>query len=182
MRAMHEQPLQHATIALIGLSGAGKSTVGRALAARLGWALRDTDALVEEAAGCRIPAIFAAEGEAGFRERESAALRRALAGRPCVVATGGGIVLRPENRELLRAHALVVWLDAPSEALVARLRAHDEERPLLAGGNPVGRLEGLRAARAALYAETAHLTLGTAGRSAAAICDQVLQVLRLVAD
>ncbi|MEN9933534.1 MAG: hypothetical protein RLZZ387_113 [Chloroflexota bacterium] len=170
--------LSHDAIALVGLSGAGKSTVGRLLATLLGWRLMDTDALVVREAGREIPAIFADEGEPGFRERETAALRTALDEAPCVVATGGGIVLRAENRALLRERALVVWLDAPTEALVARLLAHDEARPLLAGEDPAGRLEGLRAARGALYGELAHVVVATAGRSPEAICDEVLRVLR----
>ncbi|HWQ11655.1 MAG TPA: shikimate kinase [Roseiflexaceae bacterium] len=177
MRDMAHRTRQHSVVALIGLSGAGKSTVGRALAARLGWALRDTDALVEAAAGRRLAAIFAEEGEARFRALEADALRAALDAAPCVVATGGGIVLRPENRVLLRERALVVWLDAPTETLVARLRAHDEERPLLAGDDPAARLEALRAARAGLYAGLADLTLATAGIAAEAICDAIVDRL-----
>jgi shikimate kinase len=139
--------------------------------------LRDTDALVEQAGGRRIAAIFAEDGEACFRDLEAQALQTALADAPCVVATGGGVVLLPENRALLRAAAFVVWLDAPTEALVARLQAHDEERPLLAG-DAHARLEMLRAARAGLYAETATLTVVTAGRTADAICDDVLWALK----
>lgn len=179
MRAMPERTIRHNAIALIGLSGAGKSTVGRTLAARLGWALRDTDALVEQAAGRSIPAIFADEGEAGFRERETAALRRALDLTPCIVATGAGLVLRDANRALLRERALVVWLDAPTGALLARLRAHDEERPLLAGDDPAARLEAQRAARAHLYAAAANLAVNTDGRPADAVCDEIVRALDL---
>lgn len=172
-------PRHQHTIALVGLSGAGKSTVGRLLAGRLGGALLDTDALVIEAAGRGIPEIFAAEGEDGFRDREGAALRAALARAPRVIATGGGLILRAENRALLRGHAYVVWLDAPTEALVARLLAHDEPRPLLAVAEPAARLEQQRAARAALYAEVADLRVQTAGLSAEAICEQILAQYRI---
>jgi shikimate kinase len=110
-------------IALVGLSGAGKSSVGRLLAERLDWALLDVDALIETTAGRSIPQIFADEGEPGFRDREAEALRLALSLGERVIATGGGAVLRPENRRLLRDEALVVWLDAPTEVLIARLRA-----------------------------------------------------------
>lgn len=164
-------------IALVGLSGAGKSTVGRLLAGRLGWELHDTDALVERRSGRRIAAIFAEDGEARFRDLEAEVLRSALAASPCVVSTGGGIVLRGENRELLRRQAFVVWLDAPTDTLVARLQAHDEERPLLAA-DPRARLEALRAERYALYAEIADLVVPTGGRDVAAICDEVLQAHR----
>jgi shikimate kinase len=176
MRSMPRRTTRSNAVALIGLSGTGKSTVGRALAARLGWALRDTDALVE-AAGRRVAAIFAEEGEARFRELETAALVAALDAAPCVVSTGGGIVLRPENRALLRERALVVWLDAPTDVLVARLLAHAEERPLLAGDDPAGRLAALRAARGGLYAELADLAVGTAGMTVEEICDQIVQML-----
>lgn len=161
-------------IALIGLSGAGKSSVGRALAQRLSWRLLDTDALIVEAAGRTIEQIFAADGEARFRSMEAEALRKALSEPPCVIATGGGIVLSGENRALLRERAFVAWLDAPTEALLARLRAHDEARPLLAVDDPHARLEGLRAARAALYAEIAAVRVETAGRAVEELCAAVL--------
>jgi shikimate kinase len=165
-------------IALVGLSGAGKSSVGRLLAERLDWALLDVDALIETTAGRSIPQIFADEGEPGFRDREAEALRLALSLGERVIATGGGAVLRPENRRLLRDEALVVWLDAPTEVLIARLRAHDEERPLLAGDDPAGRLEALRAARAPIYAEAAHLRVGTAGLSHAQVVEEIIGRMR----
>jgi len=172
-------PHVHQPIALIGLSGSGKSTVARALAVRLGWPVRDTDPLVEAMTGRTIPAIFAAEGEPAFRALEADALCAALDDAPAVIATGGGIVVRASNRVLLRERALVVWLDAPTEALVARLLAHDESRPLLAGDDPAARLETLRAARASLYAEVAHLTVLTADRTLDAICDEIVQAMAL---
>lgn len=168
------------SIALIGLSGSGKSTVGRLLAERLGWPLRDTDALIAAAAGRSVPQIFAEEGEARFRDQEAAALRAALEGGPCVVATGGGIVLRAENRAQLRERAFVAWLDAPTEALAARLRAHDEARPLLAGDDLFARLEALRAARAALYVEVADARVETSGRAPEAICDDLLRLFNIL--
>src|SRR5262245_60858933 len=138
--------LSDRSIALVGLSGSGKSSLGRALAARLGRPLLDTDVLVTQAAGCDVAQIFAEYGEACFRELEAAVLRAALQSAPAVIATGGGVVLRAENRALLRERAFVAWLDAPTAALVARLRAHDEGRPLLQGDDPAARLEALRAA------------------------------------
>ncbi|MBK9941820.1 MAG: shikimate kinase [Kouleothrix sp.] len=163
-------------IALVGLSGAGKSSVGQLLAARLGWPLADTDALIAEAAGRSVPQIFAEQGEAYFREREAAALGLALAGGPAVVATGGGIVLRPANRALLRARAFTVWLDAPIDTLVARLRSHDQRRPLLEG-DPAARLAALYAARAALYAEVADARVATEALPAEDVAELVLQAL-----
>lgn len=168
---------QRQVIALVGLSGAGKSSVGRRLAERLGWPLVDTDALIEHNAGRTIPQIFAEDGEQGFRELETAALREALAQPPAVVATGGGIVLREQNRALLRAHAHVVWLDAPTATLIARLLAHDEARPLLQGADPAARLEALRQARANMYAEVAHLRVATDQSTVAEIVENILQTL-----
>jgi shikimate kinase len=168
-------PANQRSIALVGLSGAGKSSVGRLLAARLGWPLVDTDTLIAQAAGRSVAEIFVDQGEARFRDLETAALRLAFEQRPCVVATGGGIVLRPENRTLLRQLAFVVWIDAPTEILVARLLADAEARPLVQGGQPAARLEMLRAARAALYAEVAHARVDAAGLAIEQICELVLQ-------
>ncbi len=116
------------------------------------------------------------ESESRFRDQEAVALRQALVGPPAVVATGGGIVLRAENRALLRERAFVVWLDAPTATLLARLLTHDEERPLLQG-DAVARLEALRAARAALYAEVAVLRVETDGRTAEAVCEEVMRAI-----
>ncbi len=164
-------------IALVGLSGAGKSTVGLALAERLGWPLADTDALVVAAAGCSIAALFAAEGEAAFRDRETAALTAVLAGPPCVLATGGGVVVRQANRELLSSRAFVVWLDAPDVLILDRLAAHAERRPLLEA-DPAARLAALRQARTALYASLAQLTIDTSRFSPQAVVAQILSKIR----
>jgi shikimate kinase len=164
-------------IALVGLSGSGKSTVSRWLALRLGWRVCDTDALVEQMAGRTIPAIFADEGESAFRDRETNALVAAFRDPPVVVATGGGIVVRDVNRALLKKKALVVWLDAPTDVLIARLRSHDEERPLLAGNDPAARLEALRAQRALLYRDVAHLTLDTAHMTPQEVVGRIIAVV-----
>jgi shikimate kinase len=167
-------------IALVGLSGVGKSSVARQLAERLGWKLIDTDALIAYNTGRTIPDIFVAEGEARFRDLETEALTTALTNRRSVVATGAGIVLRPENRTQLRERALVAWLDAPTETLVARLLAHDEPRPLLQGADPAVRLEALRQARYGLYAEVADLRIETDGRTVADIADAILRPFELI--
>ena len=166
----------HRSLALVGLSGVGKSSVSRLLAERLGWPLRDINSLIVQSEARTIARIFAEQGEACFRDLESAALQRALAASPCVVSTGAGIVVRPENRALLRERAFVVWLDAPTETLVARLLAHGESRPLVSGADPAARLESLRAARASLYAEVAHARVDAAGRAVEEIGEQILEL------
>ncbi len=165
-------------IALVGLSGSGKSTVARLLAVHLGWRVYDTDALVEQMAGRTIPALFADEGEALFRERETVALTAALAEPHTVVATGGGIVLRDVNRALLKEKAFVVWLDAPTSVLIARLRTHDEERPLLAGDDPAARLEGLRMQRATLYRDVAQIVIDTSDAAPEEVMERIVHELR----
>lgn len=144
-------------LVLIGLSGSGKSTVGRALSARLGLPLIDTDRQVEERAGRPVAAIFGGEGEEAFRDLEEAAVTGACA-QAAVVAVGGGAVLRTANREAMRRENLVVWLDLPPAVLAQRLAAHtkEEERPLLRGGVEE-RLRSLWQARRPLYEQTAHL-------------------------
>jgi shikimate kinase len=168
------------SVALIGLSGAGKSTVACLLAGRLGWPWADTDPLIEQNAGASIPDIFARQGEQAFRDLESAALRQALTqdARPLVLATGGGVVLREQNRQLLHAQAYVVWLDAPVAQLVARLTRHQEARPLLAG-DAAARLEALRSAREALYCQLANLRVDTSELAPAQVAEHILQQLAL---
>ncbi|OUN00874.1 MAG: 3-dehydroquinate synthase [Firmicutes bacterium ZCTH02-B6] len=129
--------------------GAGKTTVGRLLAARLGWPFVDLDAVVEKAAGMTIPAIFEREGEDGFRRRETEAVRAVTAHAGQVIATGGGTVMRRENLALLRATGTLVWLRAPLEVLLARARA-EGGRPLLAEGDDAAAKR--YAARVSVYA------------------------------
>jgi shikimate kinase len=144
------------------------------LAGYLGWALFDTDAQIEWSSGQSIPAIFASKGEAGFRDLEEAVVRQALSGQRRVVATGGGAILREASRQLMHERSLVIWLDAPTEALIARLRLHNEQRPLLASGDPVARLNALRQDREPIYAATAHLRIETTGMRHAEIVAQIL--------
>ena len=156
-------------IVLVGPMGAGKTTLGQALAARLGCAFVDVDARIEADHGQSIPALFASEGEAGFRRRESDTLRAVLAGAPGVVATGGGAVLDAGNRAAMRAAGTVVYLTVDPTIQLARLRG-DTGRPLLQTADPAGTLATLQAQRDPLYRDTAHLVFnpGTLAPDAAA--------------
>ena len=141
-------------ILLIGMMGCGKSTVGRLLAERMRLPLIDLDEEIARAAEKTIPEIFAQEGEAGFRARETAALERALAREDGVIATGGGIVTRAENIRMMREKGFVVWLCRPLEDMIADVR--QDTRPNLAG-NKEERMHTLYAQREALYQKAAHM-------------------------
>ncbi len=137
-------------IYLIGLMGAGKSTIGRQLARRLQKRFVDCDHEIEARTGVRIPLIFEIEGEPGFRRRESQVLQELAAEEGLVLATGGGAVLDSGNRKCLSDTGLVVYLCAPPEELYARTR-HDRNRPLLQVADPLGKLRELYATRDPLY-------------------------------
>lgn len=143
--------LKGVNLYLIGMMGAGKTTVGQLLAKELGYRFFDTDALIEKIAGQSINEIFAQNGEETFRQMESQVLTEISAYTNLVIATGGGIVLRRENWGCLR-HGIVVWLDLPAETLYARL-AEDNTRPLLQDPNPLAKLQTLLQARQPLYAQ-----------------------------
>ena len=145
------------SVFLIGMMGAGKTSVGRLLAQRLGRSFVDADQEIEARCGVSIPVIFEIEGEAGFRQRERAMIDE-LTRRPGIVlATGGGAVLAPESRERLRGRGLVVYLRASTEEIWQRTR-RDRGRPLLATADPRKRIAELLAEREQLYSQTAHLT------------------------
>lgn len=141
-------------IALIGFMGAGKSTVGRLLAERLGWRFADLDSLVEAEAGCGVAEIFRREGEDGFRRRESACLEALRSMERAVIASGGGAPLRPENAAFFRGAAFTIYLRTSLETALRRVGA-DPGRPLLAGDR--AGVEILYARRLSVYA-----ALGTA--------------------
>lgn len=152
-------------IVLVGLMGAGKSAVGRALAARLGLGFTDSDRAIEEAADRTIAEIFADYGEAFFRDRESEVLERLLGAAPGVLATGGGAFLSERNREAMqRAGAVTVWLEAPIDLLWARVRGRPH-RPLLNRPDARAVLERLHAERAPIYALSDLTVMGDEGRS-----------------
>lgn len=139
-------------IVLIGLMGAGKSCVGRRLAARLGLAFLDSDVEFETAAGCTISDYFARYGEPAFRDGERKVIARLMEGAPCVLATGGGAFCDPETRARIKENALSVWIRADLDLLVRRTAGRDH-RPLLKQGDPREILARLMEARYPLYAE-----------------------------
>ena len=163
-------------LVLIGAMGAGKTSIGRRLAERLGLRFADVDEAIEHRTGTRVATIFECEGEAGFRVRERAMLAELLDGPGCVIATGGGAVLATENRALLRAHGFVVWLQVGFEAQRQRL-ARDRTRPLLQTPDRDAVLRKLAAERAPLYAEVAHLVFETDGRTAIEAADVLADLL-----
>jgi shikimate kinase/3-dehydroquinate synthase len=165
-------------IFLIGFSGTGKSCVAHLAAQMLGWEALDTDAMVEEEAGLPIPQIFRRWGEAWFREAEARALGRAAARRRVVVATGGGIVLRPQNRQLMARQGFVVCLEACPQTILARLQGGEApERPLLQGRDPLRRIMALKARRQHLYALADH-TIHTDRLSPEEVAREVVRAWR----
>ena len=164
------------SIFLVGMMGCGKSTVGRRLAAALGRAFIDADKELEARCGVPITTIFELEGEPGFRRRE-AALIAELTERPgLVLATGGGAVLLPENRELLHARGLVIYLKAGVADLWARLR-HDRSRPLLRTPDPRRRITELVEARDPLYQSCAHVVIQTGRQPVERVVTQIVASL-----
>ncbi|MCC6610400.1 MAG: shikimate kinase [Burkholderiales bacterium] len=161
---------------LVGLMGAGKTTVGRQLARRLGKTFIDSDHEIEARTGVRVATIFEIEGEPGFRAREARIIEELTALDNVVLATGGGVVLDPRNRERLALHGFVVYLRAQPRGLWQRMR-HDRTRPLLQTDDPIGRLEELFHMRDPLYCEVADLVVDTGRQGPGALVTQVLAEL-----
>jgi shikimate kinase len=153
-------------IYLVGMMGAGKTTIGKLLARRLGRCFLDSDHVIEQRTGVKIPHIFEVEGEPGFRRRESQVLGELAEQTDLVVATGGGIVLSEDNRACLARSGLVVYLHVPPRILWERTR-NDKNRPLLQVADPRGRIEQLHAQRDPLYRAVADIVL-EGGRSSPA--------------
>ncbi len=176
---MNESGAPPKNIVLIGFMGCGKSTVGRELHQRLGYPLVDMDQVIEQTAGKPISRIFAEEGEVAFRDMETALLKRLIGetGTRQIISTGGGVVVRPENRALLRQLGYVVWLHAPVEALVERT-GRNHHRPLLVTEDPVERIRVLLDERKPWYGETAHLKIDTAGLDCAETTTGILESAR----
>ncbi len=165
-------------LVLVGLMGAGKTTVGYQCAKRLGRPFVDTDDLVQTAAGMTVAELFAVSGEGRFRAMEREAVADACASpTPAVIACGGGAVLHADNRKRLQSCGFVVWLQAPPEVLADRVGAGMQraERPLLAGG-PASTLERLGAVRAGAYEAVADAVVDTEGRSVDEVVGAVLEV------
>ncbi len=165
-------------ISLVGMPGGGKSTVGRHLARQLGLPFRDTDHEIESVIGCTIRDFFASHGEAAFRDLEQDAIDVLTQGRPIVLATGGGAVLREANRRALHERTTVIYLRSTPEELLRRLR-HDTQRPLLQGGDPLKKLRQLFRERDPLYRRTAHYVIETGRPSVPALVQMILMQLEL---
>ena len=164
-------------IYFVGMMGAGKTTIGRQLARRLKKRFVDCDHEIEARTGVRIPVIFEIEGEAGFRRREAQVLRALSEERGLVLATGGGVVLDPQNRQCLAETGLVIYLCVQPGELYARTR-HDRNRPLLQVEDPLAKIRELHVLRDPLYREIADIVLEGGGRSPAAVARQLEQEIQ----
>ncbi len=163
------------SIVLVGLMGAGKSTIGRRLAARLGLPFVDADAEIEAAAGLGIAEIFERHGETHFRDRERRVIARLVEGPPRVIATGGGAFVDAETRALILERCVAIWLDAEVEVLAERV-GRSGRRPLLGGEDPRVALGALAEARRPAYAE-AHLTVPSGALSRERTVDRIVEAL-----
>lgn len=162
---------------LVGLMGAGKTTIGRLLAKAFGRTFVDSDHEIESLTGVKVPLIFEIEGETGFRSREAKVIAE-LAGRSdLVIATGGGAILNAASRSVLHACGVVVYLHAQPADLWQRTR-HDQNRPLLRAADPLARLADLYAVRDPMYRETAHLVVDTGRQSPRLLAGRIEQQLR----
>ena len=161
---------------LVGPPGAGKSTVGRHLAACLQATFFDLDEVVQERAGADIPWIFDVEGESGFRDRESAVVNDFASRDNVVIATGGGVVLRPENRTVMSSASTVVYLEASLSTLVNRTEGKIK-RPLLVGKDVRKVLQEIMAVREPLYREVANITVASTGGSSKSLAGVIAEKL-----
>lgn len=165
---------------LVGLPGSGKSTIGRQLGRRLGLPSIDSDTVVEQRLGCSIRDFFEREGEAAFRDIEAQVIDELSTNHHGVMATGGGSVLRPENRRNLKQRGTVIYLHSSPEEVYRRVR-HDQNRPLLQVGDPMARLRELYKGRDPLYRETAHFVVETGRPSVATLVNMIVMQLEMTA-
>lgn len=163
-------------IYLVGPMGAGKSTIGRLLSTELKLEFKDSDKEIEDRCGCNIPWIFDVEGEQGFRDREVQAIDEITQEKDVLMATGGGAVLRPENRLHLKSRGTVVYLKTSVDQQLART-AKDKNRPLLQIDNPREVLTRLMAQRDPLYREVADITIHTDDRNPKFVVQEILKRL-----
>jgi 3-dehydroquinate synthase len=166
-------------IFLVGLMGAGKTTIGRMLARRLGMRFADSDHEIEARTGASVPWIFEIEGEPSFRKREAEMIRELTAGSGLVLATGGGAVLNPDSRRLLAERGTVIYLRASVNSILART-AHDKNRPLLQTADPRRKLEDLTAQREPLYREIADIVIDTGRPNVQSMVQTILDQLAAV--
>lgn len=171
-----EPALRRKTVALVGLMGVGKSSIGRRLAAALGMPFRDADTEVEAAAGRSIADIFAEYGEPAFRDGERKVIARLLDGEPHVLATGGGAFMNEQTRELLKDRAITVWLKGDLEVLARRV-ARKSDRPLVTGKDPLEVLQAQAAIRYPFY-EQADITVETGETPHQTAVEAILDALR----
>lgn len=164
------------TVALVGLMGAGKTTVGRRLAQALGRPFADADSEIAIAAGQSVPEIFAEHGECAFRRGERLVIARLLAGPPHVLATGGGAFIDARTRALMKERAISVWLKAPLDVLMKRVSRRND-RPLLKEDDPAAIMERLMAERYPIYAE-ADITIETGGGPHRSAVADIIAALR----
>ena len=160
------------------MPGTGKSTVGKVLARRLALPFFDSDHVLEDYLGCPIRTYFEQQGEPAFRDAEQQVLADLIRQGRCVLATGGGAVLREANRRALHDHAYVIYLRSTPEQLFQRVR-HDRKRPLLQVDDPLARLKALHAERDPLYREVAHLMMDTARTSLPTLVNHLVMQLEL---
>lgn len=170
--------MSNSGLALIGMPGSGKSTIGRQLSRRLSLPFVDSDQVIEQQLECTIREYFEREGEERFRDVEQSVIDELTQQAPCVLSTGGGSVLRPANREHLHQRCRVVYLRSSPEEIFRRLR-HDRNRPLLQVADPLQRLKDLYTARDSLYRETAHFVIDTGRPSVATLVNMIVMQLEL---
>lgn len=166
-------------IILIGMMGAGKTTIGQRLARRLNYSFLDTDQIVVEETGWSVTELFCREGEAGFRRREAEIIQRIAGNKRCIIATGGGAVLLPENIAHLKEHGWIIYLDAGLRTLAERLKG-EQNRPLLRDADPEKRLRELLQKRLTLYRKAADWEISTDTLTLDEVVDQIVQKINTV--
>jgi shikimate kinase len=169
--------LKKQNVFLIGLMGTGKTSIGKMLAKELNLVFYDSDQEIEKRTGAKIPWIFDLEGEQGFRQRESKVINELTQMHGIVLATGGGVVLNPNNRKALKANGVVIYLQATVDDLLQRT-SRNQNRPLLLNTNPRTVLEKLLSQREPLYYEIADFVYDTSSQSVAEVADRILTDLR----